>query len=295
MLDMGFLPQVRQILKHISSDRQTMLFTATMPSDLRQAIQSMMRDPLQIAVDSPNVANANIEQKMLEVSQDGKTDALLEAVGGKTESVLVFARTKRRTDRVAKFLETYGVHAERIHGDRSQAQRQKAIDSFRSGKVKVLVATDIAARGLDIPLVELVINFDLPEAKEDYVHRIGRTGRAGATGEALSFVTPEERGHWASITGGKRPPGESNKPQNGRSFGRGGDRPQSRNRPWGGGGKPQGTNANAHANAHSPNRARASSGPATASAGTAQRPQRGRWSNRTPREQPAHSASSTSW
>jgi ATP-dependent RNA helicase RhlE len=141
---------------------------------------------------------------MQEVAMSAKPEALLETLKDFQESVLVFARTKRRTDRVAKYLEDYGIRAERIHGDRSQAQRQKAIDLFKGGKVKVLVATDIAARGLDIPLVELVINFDLPEMREDYVHRIGRTGRAGAQGVALSFVTPEERGHWAGLSGGKR-------------------------------------------------------------------------------------------
>jgi ATP-dependent RNA helicase RhlE len=205
MLDMGFLPQVRQVLRHLSEDRQTLLFSATMPPDLKSACRELLRDPEQISVDSPNTANVDIEQRMQEVDMKGKQDALLEALNAQTESVLVFARTKRRTDRVAEFLENYGMRAERIHGDRSQMQRQNAINLFRSGKVKVLVATDIAARGLDIPLVELVVNYDLPEAKEDYVHRIGRTGRAGAKGVALSFVTPEERGHWASITGQKRP------------------------------------------------------------------------------------------
>jgi ATP-dependent RNA helicase RhlE len=204
MLDMGFLPQVRQIVKHLRPERQTLLFSATMPTDLARACKEMLREPERIAVDSPNIANVDIEQRMQEVDTDGKQDALLETLGTITESALIFARTKRRTDRVAHFLEEYGVKAERIHGDRSQAQRQKAIEQFRGGKVKVLVATDIAARGLDIPLVELVINYDLPEAKEDYVHRIGRTGRAGAQGVAISFVTPEERGHWASISGQRR-------------------------------------------------------------------------------------------
>jgi superfamily II DNA/RNA helicase len=216
MLDMGFLPQVKQILAHVTSERQTLLFSATMPSDLARACKDMLQDPARVAVDAPNTANNDIEQRMQEVEADGKTDALLEALGTQTESALVFARTKRRTDRVAKFLEDYGVRAERIHGDRSQAQRQKAIETFRAGKVKVLVATDIAARGLDIPLVELVVNFDLPEAREDYVHRIGRTGRAGAQGVALSFVTPEERGHWASLSGQRRGSNSS------RPFGRGG-------------------------------------------------------------------------
>jgi superfamily II DNA/RNA helicase len=222
MLDMGFLPQVRQIVQHLPRERQTLLFSATMPSDLARACKEMLNEPERVAVDAPNTANADIEQRAQDVESNGKQDALLEALGGVKESALVFARTKRRTDRVAQFLEDYGVKAERIHGDRSQAQRQKAIDNFRKGKVKVLVATDIAARGLDIPLVELVINFDLPEMREDYVHRIGRTGRAGAQGVALSFVAPEERGHWASLTGERR--NSSGRPSgSGRPFGRGGD------------------------------------------------------------------------
>ncbi|MGZ3650811.1 MAG: DEAD/DEAH box helicase [Bdellovibrionota bacterium] len=232
MLDMGFLPQVRQILQHLSKERQTLLFSATMPPDLKQACHAMLRDPAQVAVDAPNTANVDIEQKMIEVTSDGKQDALLDVVKDQTESVLIFARTKRRTDRVAQFLEKYGVKAERIHGDRSQSQRQKAIDSFRSGKTKVLVATDIAARGLDIPLVELVINFDLPEAREDYVHRIGRTGRAGEKGVALSFVAPEDRGHWASISGQKREGGAAPRAQYGSNGGR--SRPQQPSRSFGG-------------------------------------------------------------
>ncbi len=201
MLDMGFAPQVRTILRHLTGERQTMLFTATLPPDLRQLTKDLLRDPQQVFVDPPSSNNTLIEQKMLEVLADGKQNALLEAVRTEVESVLVFARTKRRTDRVAQFLQSYGVRTDRIHGDRSQAQRQKAIESFREGRVKVLVATDIAARGLDIPQVELVINFDLPEQRDDYVHRIGRTGRAGAQGEALSFVTPEENQQWAIISG----------------------------------------------------------------------------------------------
>jgi len=304
MLDMGFLPQVKQILKHLSSDRQTMLFTATMPSDLKQAIQTMMRDPLQISVDSPNVANVDIEQTMLEVSQDGKTDALLEAINGQVDnSVIVFARTKRRTDRVAKFLEGYGVRAERIHGDRSQAQRQNAINLFRSGKVKILVATDIAARGLDIPLVELVINFDLPEAKEDYVHRIGRTGRAGAKGVALSFVAPDERGHWADITGAKRPPGTSGRPPRQQQQGRGG-RPggggggfQGRGRPQGGGRSFGGSSERREERQHAgqqfngQQRERSFGGGGPGAGGPPKRP-RGSWGNRSTKREPA---TTTSW
>jgi superfamily II DNA/RNA helicase len=245
MLDMGFLPQVKQILQHISKTRQTLLFSATMPGELKKICDALMNDPARVAVDAPNTANVDVEQRMIEVSSDGKQDALLEALKNETESVLVFARTKRRTDRVAQYLEGYGIRVDRIHGDRSQGQRQKAIDGFRSGRVKVLVATDIAGRGLDIPSVALVINFDLPEMREDYVHRIGRTGRAGEKGIALSFVAPEDRGHWASITGQKKegaPAGRSRaQPQRGqqRSFSRNDQRPQrGDSRPTGAGPAP---------------------------------------------------------
>jgi superfamily II DNA/RNA helicase len=224
MLDMGFLPQVKQILQHVAKNRQTLLFSATMPSELKKVCEAMMKDPVRVAVDAPNTANVDIEQRMVEVTSDGKQDSLLDALKDEKESVLVFARTKRRTDRVAQYLEKYGIRVDRIHGDRSQGQRQKAIDGFRSGKIKVLVATDIAARGLDIPLVALVINFDLPEMREDYVHRIGRTGRAGEKGVAISFVAPEDRGHWASISGQKKE-GAGGAPARGRS------RPQPAARP----------------------------------------------------------------
>lgn len=207
MLDMGFMPQVKGILEFLTGERQTMLFTATLPKEIRQVCNRLMQDPEEIFVDPPSTANTNIEQKMqLVEDQDQKNDALLEALQNQQESVLVFARTKRRTDRVATYLQQYGVEAERIHGDRSQAQRQKAIASFRRGQVRILVATDIAARGLDIPSVELVVNFDLPEVREDYVHRIGRTGRAGATGEALSLVLPEEEKHWSYLQGERNNP-----------------------------------------------------------------------------------------
>ena len=225
MLDMGFMPQVRNVLKHIPQlERQTLLFTATLPTDLRKIIQEFMKKPEQIMVDPTSTTAATIEQKMLNVNQDAKSNALLEAVNAQPESILVFARTKRRTDRIASFLDKYGVKVDRIHGDRSQGQRQRAIDAFRSGRVRVLVATDIAARGLDIPLVELVINYDLPEAKEDYVHRIGRTGRAGATGEALSFVAPDELRQWAEISGTKPPAQTKFVPFQGKKRGPGGGR-----------------------------------------------------------------------
>ncbi|RZA08393.1 MAG: DEAD/DEAH box helicase [Proteobacteria bacterium] len=201
MLDMGFAPQVRNVMKHLPKERQTLLFTATLPTDLKKLTKEFLKDPIQVSVDPPSATNTDIEQKSLVTGQDQKNNHLLDALKEFQESILIFTRTKRRADKVGFFLKDYGVAADIIHGDRSQGQRQKALEGFRTGRVKVLVATDIAARGIDIPQVELVVNYDLPEAREDYVHRIGRTGRAGAKGTALSFVTDEERGHWEYIEG----------------------------------------------------------------------------------------------
>ena len=167
---------------------------------------------------------------------DAKPDALLDLVKDGNQSVLIFARTKRRTDRVAAHLTSYGLAAERIHGDRSQFQRQKAIDRFRSGDARILVATDIAARGLDIPLVELVVNFDLPETRDEYIHRIGRTGRAGAEGVALSFITSDELSHWNYLAGKSKAAPGSTSPNRQARNGRGGARPGDRT----GGRAPQG-------------------------------------------------------
>ena len=204
MLDMGFLPQVRSVMRSLPAVRQTLLFTATLPDEIKKITKEFMKDPQQVFVDPPSTTNADIDQQNVELNQDQKNNKLLDVLNEAKESVLVFTRTKRRADRVGHFLKEYGVHADVIHGDRSQGQRTRAIDGFRSGRVKVLVATDIAARGIDIPQVELVVNYDLPEQREDYVHRIGRTGRAGAKGVALSFVTPEERSHWEYIEGKRK-------------------------------------------------------------------------------------------
>ncbi|NUM89326.1 MAG: DEAD/DEAH box helicase, partial [Bdellovibrionales bacterium] len=166
MLDMGFLPQVRAVCKDLSPARQTFLFTATLPKEIRALAREFMNEPESIFVDPPTSASQQVTQQKVAVGDD-KKGALLDAVNAHDGSILVFARTRRRTDHVARYLQEYGVRVESIHGDRSQHQRLRAIESFRSGRARVLVATDIAARGLDIPQVGLVINFDLPETKED--------------------------------------------------------------------------------------------------------------------------------
>ncbi len=195
MLDMGFAPQLRRILAVIPTDRQTLLFSATMPGPgdpgWRDIVKAGLRDPVRVAVDPPRVA-ARAEQNLWLVDQASKTAALLSLLREETGSVLVFTRTKHRADRVARQLTQAGISADRIHGDRSQGQRERALGGFRSSEIRVLVATDIAARGIDVDGVAHVVNYDLPADAEDYVHRIGRTARAQRSGRATSFVMPEE-------------------------------------------------------------------------------------------------------
>jgi ATP-dependent RNA helicase RhlE len=196
MLDMGFAPQLRRILAKVPAARQTLLFSATMPSpgdpNWRDVLAVGLRDPARVAVDPPRVA-ARAEQSLWLVDINAKTPVLLDLLDAETGSVLVFTRTKHRADRVAKQLRAAGHAADAIHGDRSQSQRERALESFRAGTARILVATDIAARGIDVEAVAHVVNYDLPADPEDYVHRIGRTARAQRAGRATSFVMPDER------------------------------------------------------------------------------------------------------
>jgi ATP-dependent RNA helicase DeaD len=199
MLDMGFASQLERILKHLPKQRQTLLFSATLPPNILALGKKFLNDPVQVTVGNPNQAAPLIEQKVVLTEQPKKNDLLLDVINERKGSILVFAKTKSRTERINKYLESYGVDCDRIHGDRSQSQRQRAIDGLRKNQIRVLVATDIASRGIDVSHIEHVVNYDLPMDPEDYVHRIGRTGRNGKTGEALSFVTREDRAMWASI------------------------------------------------------------------------------------------------
>ncbi len=199
MLDMGFEPQLRQILRHLPQQRQTMLFSATMPAQILSLAAKFLKDPVRVDAGPLSKPVDKVEQQVLRTTHAGKNDALISELLARRGSVLVFARTKARTDRVARMLDRLGHDVDRIHGDRSQSQRTKAIEGFRAGKFRILVATDIAARGLDIPHIEHVINYDLPQCPEDYIHRIGRTARAGASGFALAFVTPEDEAQWRQI------------------------------------------------------------------------------------------------
>jgi ATP-dependent RNA helicase RhlE len=193
MLDMGFLPDIKRILKALPKDRQTMMFAATFAPRIRGLAATMQRDPVRIQVGPVAKPIETVKQGVYTVERSGKM-ALLESLLGKphVESALVFLRTKRRTDRVAKGLRKRGFRVQAIHGDRTQSQRQKALDGFRKGRYKVLVATDVAARGIDVEGITHVVNFDVPGTSDDYIHRIGRTARASATGDAITFVSPDE-------------------------------------------------------------------------------------------------------
>lgn len=211
MLDIGFAPQLKEILRFLPPQRQTMMFTATIAGPIKDLADHYLKSPERVSIGTTNAPKASIERKVMEIEHKAKNETLLDVMKDRRETTLVFARTQSRADRLFKYMESYGFKVARIHGGRSQGQRTRALDGFRSGEVQILVATDIAARGLDIDHVGFVVNYDLPQAPEDYIHRIGRTGRAGRTGEALSFVTPEDQGTWRAILRltGEAPPRKS--------------------------------------------------------------------------------------
>jgi ATP-dependent RNA helicase RhlE len=195
MLDMGFLPAIKRVLGKVPPQRQTLLFSATFEAQIKALALEFMRDPRQVQIAAQNTIAETITHRAHPVDASRKRDLLTQILATRhTEQVLVFGKTKHGCNRLAEQLETAGLKAVAIHGNKSQAQRTKALIQFKTGKARVLVATDVAARGLDIPNLPLVINYDLPMVAEDYVHRIGRTGRNGASGEALSLVAPEEGG-----------------------------------------------------------------------------------------------------
>jgi ATP-dependent RNA helicase RhlE len=193
MLDMGFLPAIKRIVKAVPAERQTLFFSATMAPEVERIAYQIVKDPEFIEVAKRGKAAVTIEQKAYPVAPQSKMPLLLDLLEKEEwERVLVFTRTKRGADRLAHVLEKRQHRSNRIHGDRSQSQREAALRSFKDGKTRVLVATDVAARGIDIDSVSHVINYDVPEAPEDYVHRIGRTGRAGNTGRAITLFTAAE-------------------------------------------------------------------------------------------------------
>jgi len=203
MLDMGFLPDIRRIIGRLPEERQTLLFSATIPSEIKRLAATLQHDPQHIEVGVVSKPVETVQQALYTVDSNEKTK-LLSTILKKSEvkSAIVFIRTKHRTDRVAKMLKKKGINAQAIHGGRTQSQRDKALDSFRQGKSQVLVATDVAARGIDIQGVTHVVNYDIPRSFDDYLHRIGRTGRANETGDAITFVSPQEHKDLSTIEQG---------------------------------------------------------------------------------------------
>ena len=195
MLDMGFLPDIRRVLRHLPKRRQTLFFSATMPPPIAELSKEMLLNPATISLERRPMPATGITQAVYPVPQHLKA-ALLVALlkTGEVRDALVFTRTKHRADRLARQLDEHRLKVQRIHGNRSQAQRTEALAGFKSGKYRVLVATDIAARGIDVTALGHVINFDVPGQPEDYIHRVGRTARAEQTGSAFTLVSPEEEG-----------------------------------------------------------------------------------------------------
>jgi ATP-dependent RNA helicase RhlE len=201
MLDMGFLPDIRRIMRALPArSRQTLLFSATLPPAITALARDLLHDPATINVERPSAPAVGVTHAAYPVASELKLPLLIELLQQPgVRSALVFTRTKHRANRLADGLAKRGVSADRIHGNRSQAQRTKALDSFKAGKTRVLIATDIAARGIDVTGLSHVVNFDVPNLPEDYIHRVGRTARAEAVGDAITFVSPEEEADFRGI------------------------------------------------------------------------------------------------
>jgi ATP-dependent RNA helicase RhlE len=200
MLDMGFLPAVRKVIATLPKKRQTLFFSATMPPEVQRLSKDMLVTPAALNVERKAAPATGVTQRVFPVGQEQKSLLLLELLRrDELGSVIVFTRTKHRANRLSDFLEKRGVPNARIHGNRSQSQRTDALAAFKSGRIRVLCATDIVARGIDVEQLEHVVNFDVPHLPEDYIHRVGRTARAEATGEAFTFVAKDEEGDLAAI------------------------------------------------------------------------------------------------
>ena len=200
MLDMGFLPDIRRVLRHLPTKRQTLFFSATMPAPIVELSREMLKNPAMISIERKAAPAAGISQSVFPVSQELKLsllDTLLQR--GEIQNAIVFTRTKHRANRVFEQLERRRVKVARIHGNRSQMQRTEALAGFKSGKYRILVATDIAARGIDVEALSHVVNFDVPNVPDDYIHRVGRTARAELTGDAITFVAPDEENDLRAI------------------------------------------------------------------------------------------------
>lgn len=259
MLDMGFIHALRQIAPKLAADRHTMLFSATMPKHMNELAQTYLNDPVRVETAPPGKPADKVTQELHYVTKTSKMGLLIELLDKhRNEAAIVFARTKHGAERMKRTLVAKGYGAEAVHGNKSQGQRERAIKAFRAGEVMVLVATDVAARGLDIPEVRYVYNYDLPNVPDNYVHRIGRTARAGRDGAAIAFCAPDEMGELKAIqkllkkdipvASGRAWEGaeiEKPQPRGGRGGGNrngGGGRPGNKPRGGGGGGKPRRNN-----------------------------------------------------
>lgn len=192
MLDMGFEPQIKQVLRTVPKERQTMLFSATMPPQIMQMASQYMHLPAHIEIARPGTTSELIEQELYIVAKENKNGLLVKLIEGTRGSVLVFSRTKIGAIKITRGLHHSKINAAQIHSDRTLGQRREALEGFKTGKYRVLVATDIASRGIDVKAIELVVNYDLPDDLDNYVHRIGRTGRAGHQGKAVTFAMPDQ-------------------------------------------------------------------------------------------------------
>ncbi|MFH1683425.1 MAG: DEAD/DEAH box helicase [Candidatus Margulisiibacteriota bacterium] len=199
MLDMGFAPQIDKIMEYVPKDRQTMLFSATIPERIVRIASNHMKLPISVEIARSGTAAKNVTHELFIIRKEEKSRLLIKLLEQYRGTVLLFSRTKRGATRITSGLRRLNYNAAEIHSDRSLSQRREALDGFKRGKYRILVATDIAARGIDVKGIELVLNYDLPDDSENYVHRIGRTGRAGHEGRAISFATPDQRGNVRDI------------------------------------------------------------------------------------------------
>jgi ATP-dependent RNA helicase DeaD len=240
MLDMGFMPQLERIFKFLPAQRQTLMFSATLPDNIVKLSEKFLKSPVRVSVGSTTTAAPKIKQEVLRVSETEKYDVLLKEIDARNGSIIIFVKTKWGAEKLAKRLRKDKHSADAIHGDLRQNQRERVITAFRDMKHRIMVATDIAARGLDIPHIEHVINYDLPQCPEDYIHRIGRTARAGAEGSAICLLTSQDGDKWRAIQRLMNPgaPPEPRQPHSGNSGGNGQHKPSGggkRRRPFRGG------------------------------------------------------------
>lgn len=227
MLDMGFTIQIEKILKFMPKTRQTMLFSATLPKNIVKISEKYLNNPVRVAVSATSSPAANIKHDMVRVKDNEKHDRLLSELNSRSGSVILFMKTKFGTEKMATKLSKAGFSADAIHGDLRQNKRDRVIANFRKKKYRILVATDVASRGLDIPHIEHVINYDLPQCAEDYIHRIGRTARAGAEGSAMCLVTPSDSGKWHAINRLMNPDAPAEKSDTPKRAKRGNGKPNS--------------------------------------------------------------------